>query len=182
MPDSRFTARFYCSVARSIAEDFAAEITPVVVKGRKGEVTVDRVETPFTCDVEKIPTLKPAFNKDGTMAVDDGKLTKAISNNLAGVTAMFSGTGDTTSLGKQVTDFVDSLSTTNGALKVAQDGITNTLKDLEDDYTRVEDRVNSTIERYKTQFTQLDMLVAQMNRTSSYLTQQFDALKAQTSK
>lgn len=122
------------------------------------------------------------FNKDGTMAVDDAKLTKAISNNLAGVTAMFSGTGDTTSLGKQVTDFVDSLSTTNGALKVAQDGITNTLKDLEDDYTRVEDRVNSTIERYKAQFTQLDMLVAQMNRTSSYLTQQFDALKAQTSK
>src|SRR5215510_2344261 len=46
---------------------FAAEITPVTVKGRKGEVVVDRDETPFTVDIAKIPTLKPAFRKDGTV-------------------------------------------------------------------------------------------------------------------
>jgi acetyl-CoA C-acetyltransferase len=47
--------------------DFAAEITPVTVKGRKGETVVARDETPFTCDISKIPTLKPAFAKDGTV-------------------------------------------------------------------------------------------------------------------
>ena len=47
--------------------DFAAEVAPVLVKGRKGEVTVDKDETPFACDIEKIPSLKPAFNKDGTV-------------------------------------------------------------------------------------------------------------------
>jgi acetyl-CoA C-acetyltransferase len=52
---------------RAVSSDFAAELTPVVVKGRKGEVTVDKDETPFTCDIEKIATLKPAFNKDGTV-------------------------------------------------------------------------------------------------------------------
>ena len=46
---------------------FAAEITPVTVKGRKGETVVDRDETPFTVDLAKIPTLKPAFRKDGTV-------------------------------------------------------------------------------------------------------------------
>jgi acetyl-CoA C-acetyltransferase len=46
---------------------FAAEITPVTVKGRKGETIVDRDETPFTVDLAKIPTLKPAFRKDGTV-------------------------------------------------------------------------------------------------------------------
>jgi acetyl-CoA C-acetyltransferase len=46
---------------------FAAELTPVIVKGRKGETTVDRDETPFTVDLAKIPTLKPAFRKDGTV-------------------------------------------------------------------------------------------------------------------
>jgi len=46
---------------------FAAEITPVVVKGRKGETTIARDETPFTVDLAKIPTLKPAFRKDGTV-------------------------------------------------------------------------------------------------------------------
>jgi acetyl-CoA C-acetyltransferase len=46
---------------------FAAEITPVTVKGRKGETVVDRDETPFTVDLGKIATLKPAFRKDGTV-------------------------------------------------------------------------------------------------------------------
>jgi acetyl-CoA C-acetyltransferase len=46
---------------------FAAEISPVTVKGRKGETVVDRDETPFTVDLAKIPTLKPAFRKDGTV-------------------------------------------------------------------------------------------------------------------
>jgi acetyl-CoA C-acetyltransferase len=46
---------------------FAAEITPVTVKGRKGDTLVDRDETPFTVDLAKIATLKPAFRKDGTV-------------------------------------------------------------------------------------------------------------------
>jgi len=46
---------------------FAAEIVPVTVKGRKGETVVDRDETPFTVDLAKIATLKPAFRKDGTV-------------------------------------------------------------------------------------------------------------------
>jgi acetyl-CoA C-acetyltransferase len=46
---------------------FADEITPVMVKGRKGETVVSQDETPFTCDLAKIPQLKPAFRKDGTV-------------------------------------------------------------------------------------------------------------------
>ena len=47
--------------------DFAAEIAHAVVKSRKGEQTIAQDETPFTLDIEKIPTLKPAFGKDGTV-------------------------------------------------------------------------------------------------------------------
>jgi len=46
---------------------FAAEIAPVTIKGRKGDTLVERDETPFTVDLAKIPTLKPAFRKDGTV-------------------------------------------------------------------------------------------------------------------
>ncbi|MCC7198550.1 MAG: acetyl-CoA C-acyltransferase, partial [Gammaproteobacteria bacterium] len=46
---------------------FVAEIAPVTVKTRKGEVVVDKDETPFACDINKIPTLKPAFSKTGTV-------------------------------------------------------------------------------------------------------------------
>ncbi len=59
------------SVRRALAAchggAFAAEITAVSVKSRKGETVVDRDETPFALDVSKIPTLKPAFNKEGTV-------------------------------------------------------------------------------------------------------------------
>jgi acetyl-CoA C-acetyltransferase len=46
---------------------FKDEIAPVTVAGRKGDVVVDTDEQPGKCDVAKIPTLKPAFRKDGTI-------------------------------------------------------------------------------------------------------------------
>ena len=46
---------------------FADEIAPVTVKTRKGDVTVSRDEGPDRIDPEKIPTLRPAFRKDGTI-------------------------------------------------------------------------------------------------------------------
>lgn len=49
------------------AGTFDAEIAPVTIKGRKGDVTVDSDETPGAVSIEKIPTLRPAFNKDGTV-------------------------------------------------------------------------------------------------------------------
>jgi acetyl-CoA C-acetyltransferase len=47
--------------------DFVAEIAPVTIKTRKGEQVVATDETPFQLDIDKIPTLKPAFGKDGTV-------------------------------------------------------------------------------------------------------------------
>ena len=46
---------------------FDREITPVEIAGRKGAVTVDKDEQPLKGDPAKIPTLKPAFSKDGTV-------------------------------------------------------------------------------------------------------------------
>jgi acetyl-CoA C-acetyltransferase len=46
---------------------FAWEIAPVTVAGRKGEVVIDKDEQPAKAMPEKIPGLKPAFRKDGTV-------------------------------------------------------------------------------------------------------------------
>lgn len=46
---------------------FAAEITPVTVKDRSGERVVSIDEGPGRVKLDKIPTLKPAFKKDGTI-------------------------------------------------------------------------------------------------------------------
>ena len=49
------------------AGQFAAEIAPVTVKTRKGETVISVDEGPGKINVDKIPTLRPAFKKDGTI-------------------------------------------------------------------------------------------------------------------
>ncbi|MBT8087947.1 MAG: acetyl-CoA C-acyltransferase [Gammaproteobacteria bacterium] len=55
--------------AQSAVSDgrFAKEITPVTIASRRGDVTVTDDETPGTVKVDKIPSLRPAFAKDGTV-------------------------------------------------------------------------------------------------------------------
>jgi acetyl-CoA C-acetyltransferase len=69
---------------------FAAEVAAATVKDRKGERIVAKDETPFDCDVARIPTLKPVFNKDGTVtaasssSISDGAAaTVIVSGSLA---------------------------------------------------------------------------------------------------
>lgn len=53
---------------RAINEgDFKNEITPVTITTRKGDVVVDEDESPKKIKLEKIPELKPAFGKEGTV-------------------------------------------------------------------------------------------------------------------
>ncbi|HDX5932132.1 TPA: thiolase family protein [Acinetobacter baumannii] len=46
---------------------FKDEIVPVTVSSRKGDVIVDQDEQPLNAKIDKIPSLKPAFAKDGTI-------------------------------------------------------------------------------------------------------------------
>jgi acetyl-CoA C-acetyltransferase len=64
---------------------FKREITPVTVKGKKGDVVIDTDELPRTAMPEKIPTLKPAFSKDGTVTAANAS---AISDGAAALVLM----------------------------------------------------------------------------------------------
>jgi acetyl-CoA C-acetyltransferase len=59
------------SLSRALAANndgtFAWEIAPVTVSGRKGDVVIDHDEQPAKAAPDKIPQLKPAFRKDGTV-------------------------------------------------------------------------------------------------------------------
>jgi len=46
---------------------FDGEVVPVTFSTRRGEVTVDKDEQPLKANLDKIPQLKPAFSKDGTV-------------------------------------------------------------------------------------------------------------------
>ena len=65
---------------------FSDEIVAVTVKTRKGDVLVDKDEQPFNANIDKIPTLRPAFAKDGTItaanasSISDGASALVISS------------------------------------------------------------------------------------------------------
>src|SRR5690349_21806066 len=65
--DAFATASVKRAKAATESGAFAAEITPVTVKTRAGEVVVSIDEGPGKVKLDKIPTLKPAFKKDGTI-------------------------------------------------------------------------------------------------------------------
>ncbi|RZI58529.1 MAG: acetyl-CoA C-acyltransferase [Rubrivivax sp.] len=46
---------------------FSWEIAPVTIAGRSGDTVISRDEQPFKAKLDKIPTLKPAFKKDGSI-------------------------------------------------------------------------------------------------------------------
>ncbi|OHZ04296.1 flagellar filament capping protein FliD [Salinicola sp. MIT1003] len=117
---------------------------------------------------------------DGTLKIDDDKLSDAITNDTDGVSQFFSGADGKNGLVANIDETMGSILDDGGLLQTATDGIDTTLSRLDDRYTRMQESIDATVERYRTQFASLDSLVAQMNSTSSYLTQQFDALSAQT--
>ncbi len=59
------------SLSRALAANndgsFRWEIAPVTVSGRKGDVVIDKDEQPAKASPDKVPGLKPAFRKDGTV-------------------------------------------------------------------------------------------------------------------
>jgi acetyl-CoA C-acetyltransferase len=85
---------------------FAWEIAPVSVASKQGEVVVDKDEGPFAVRIDKIPTLKPAFRKDGTVtaanssSISDGAaalvLMRASRANQLGLNALARIVGHTT--------------------------------------------------------------------------------------
>ncbi|MFN0245737.1 MAG: thiolase family protein [Kofleriaceae bacterium] len=64
---------------------FKAEIAPVVIAGKKGDVTVDTDEEPGKGDISKLPSLRTAFQKDGTITAGNAS---SINDGAAAVVLM----------------------------------------------------------------------------------------------
>lgn len=91
--DAFAIASTHRAVAANNDGSFDWEVTPVTVAGKKGDVVITKDEQPFKSNVDKVPTLKPAFRKDGTVtaatssSISDGAAAMVITK--ASVAAKF---------------------------------------------------------------------------------------------
>jgi flagellar hook-associated protein 2 len=76
----------------------------------------------------------------------------------------------------QFDQLLTSLLGTDGSIASRIDGIKTTIKDLGKQGERLTDRLEMTEKRYRAQFTALETLLSKMNTTSTYLSQQLEAL------
>ncbi|EIS19526.1 flagellar filament capping protein FliD [Yersinia pestis] len=127
-------------------------------------------------DLKTLASIGITQDLDGKLVINADKLNTALTDKPNSVTAFFVGDGETTGFATQTEKLLNTaLDTTLGTLKPATDGINTSLKNLDKQIAATTASIETAIERYKTQFTQLDKLMTSMNSTASFLTQQFDS-------
>lgn len=117
--------------------------------------------------------------KTGQLQIDDAKLSQALASNNSGVKSLFT---SATGIGKRVSDTADTFTKSGGILTAATDGLNKTITDIQKQYSETSDRIDQRMATYRTQFSQLDAMVSQMNSLGSYLTQQLGALNGTSTK
>ncbi|MCQ4347281.1 flagellar filament capping protein FliD [Pseudomonas stutzeri] len=115
----------------------------------------------------------------GTLKLDESKLDKLIASDLPALGGFFAGASAGTGLAGKLNATLEAFLKDDGPLAGVTKGLEGRIKSLDERSARMEEGIAATIERYRKQFTQLDLMLSQMNATTSYLSQQFEALNAQ---
>lgn len=123
--------------------------------------------------VRMLSDLGITTQRDGTLAVDNTKLNKALDNNFDQVNSFFTGKdGLMARMESKVTPYTDK----GGVLDSRTKALQNTISSVDEQRESHAARISKLEARLFTQFNAMDMLVSQMSSTSSFLTAQLDSL------
>jgi flagellar hook-associated protein 2 len=114
----------------------------------------------------------------GKLSLDTTALSQALAKDPTDVQNVLGGTAG---VGSAVQTLTTNMLETGGLFSNAEDGLNQTLKDLQSQYTETSNRITADMDNYRQQFTALDSMVAQMNSLSSYLNQQLSSLSSSSS-
>src|SRR5450830_452979 len=127
-----------------------------------------------------LPDIGITTQRDGTIAIDQAKLTKALADPTKNFTALFATSNGNRGFGAQMDVTLGRILSPVGTLPSHTNAFNSSIKDLERQRATLTDRLADTEKRYRAQFTALDSAMASMTTTSTYLTQQLAALAKQS--
>jgi flagellar hook-associated protein 2 len=116
--------------------------------------------------VRALADLGITTGKDGKLAIDDAKLTKALDENFEQVGAYL--TGNDGLMGR-LSSFVSDYVASEGVLKQRDSALRGTLKDIDKQRESLDKRITSLQDRLYAQYNAMDSLVGQLSRTSESL-------------
>jgi len=140
-----------------------SSISDAMVRG-----TTDRVAG-ISSSYSSLAAIGVTTGSDGRLSVDNAKLTAALQANPTAIAALFGGgSGIATRLNSKVDDLLAS----GGAIAARNTDLNTAQTQINDDTQKLNDQMGVVQQRYLAQFTALDSLMAQLQSTSNYLTQQ----------
>lgn len=145
-----------------------------------GDALLQGIEDGMRTDlVSAVPGISGAYTSlaalgiakqvDGTLKVDDTKLNAALSADRAAVAAVF---GSTSGVASRLYKRVDAALATNSGIDARNTRLQTTMKDITKQKADLDARMDAIEKRYRAQFGALDVMLSQMQQTSSYLSQQ----------
>lgn len=126
-------------------------------------------------DVKYLSQLGISAQTDGTLKLDIAKLGEVLASDSVAVQKLLSGSGG---LSERFDTTLKRLVGDDGLVKSRNDTLQSQLKDISKQQDALDARMTKVEARYRAQYTALDSLLAQMQTTSSYLTQQLAALSS----
>ena len=135
-------------------------------------------------DINYLSDVGLIMTREGTLTIDESKLTKALTNKFSDVvTALTADTNDQTPFGDFArgiagdgSALIENMLKSTGSVATAITNAENRLSDYEIRLTQLDQRMALIKERYIKQFSAMQRIVDQMNSTGEYLTNQFKAL------
>lgn len=122
--------------------------------------------------MDNLAMLGISTNRDGSLKLDDTKLSAALKDRYTDVGTLFSGdNGVAGKLDKLITGYLAK----DGLFASREESLQNQQRSIEDQKDKLEARLQKIEARYRSQFSALDILVGQLNQTGNFLQQQLDA-------
>ena len=150
-------------IGDSTLRNIDQSIRSIFSKGQTGELSV-------------LAQIGINMDSNGKLVIKENELEKALKENSEAVAILFTGDGETTGIANEVFAKVSSFIDSDGMIDTATNGLNSTLKSLDKRYDQVNNSIDQTIERYRVQFTKLDILINELNGMSNYLTTQFEMM------
>lgn len=129
--------------------------------------------TGVTAGPKSLSDLGVSFQTDGTLAFDSTKLTKVLATNPKETQNLLSGS---TGIAGKLDSLITGWTSSSGILTQRTANLNQKTKDIAQQQTDWDTQMTAYSDRLTTQYTALDTLMTKLQSTSSYLTQQFDAL------
>jgi flagellar hook-associated protein 2 len=115
-----------------------------------------------------------SFQKDGSLLLDEAKLSSALEEDADGVADLFTLVNN--GIGKRIPDTVDDyISSIDGTLTFRQKGVKASIENIDKKITREETRISALEEKLTKQFSELERMVSQLKSQGDFLMQHLNA-------